>query len=146
MTWNSNLETQAAERPLASSAELNPHIERARALRAAASAAMLGATFRTLARPARALVSGAARWWQRRQTEAALLRCNDRVLADIGIEREDIALVARRLEPSSELAPASPVGRRWPAMLAHVEVLAMIRQGASHGWVGRDPQTLADRA
>ncbi len=145
MTWNSNLETQAAERHLASSAEPSPHIERARTLGAAASAAVLGAALHTVARPARALVTGATRWWQRRATEAALLRCNDRVLADIGIEREDIALVARGLEPGREPAEASPVSRRWPALLAHVEVLTMIREGASHDWLGRHPQALADR-
>jgi uncharacterized protein YjiS (DUF1127 family) len=141
MEWNSNLETQAAERPLATSAELHPQIERARELRAAA----LAGAFHAVARPARAVIGGAARWWQRRATGAALLRCNDRVLADIGIAREEIPMVARGLEPSPEPAPASALGRRWPAMLAHVEVLAMIRQGASHGWLGRHPQTLADR-
>ena len=145
MEWNSNLETQAAERPLGSSAELDPQIEPARKLRAEAGAAALAGAFHAVARPARALIGGAARWWQRRATEAALLRCNDRVLADIGIAREDIRVVARGLESSPEPAPASAVGRRWPAMLAHVEVLAMIRQGASHGWFGRHPQTLADR-
>ena len=145
MESNSNLQTQAAERPLAGPAEMNPQIERARELRAEAGAAALAGAFRAVARPARALITGASRWWQRRTTEAALLRCNDRVLADIGIAREDIPMVARGLESGPAPAPASAAAGRWPAMLAHVEVLAMIRQGASHGGLGHHPQALADR-
>jgi uncharacterized protein YjiS (DUF1127 family) len=104
---------------------------------------------RALASPAsgrslRALAAGAARWWQQRATAAALMRCNDRVLADIGIGREDISMIARGLERSPE--PSRPVLGRWAAMLAHVEVLAMIRRGAGHGWLGRHPTAVADRA
>jgi uncharacterized protein YjiS (DUF1127 family) len=73
-----------------SAAELNRHIAYARVLRSKATAAMLGAAFRALARPLRASVAGAAGWWRQRGTVAALSRCNDRVLADIGIAREDI--------------------------------------------------------
>jgi uncharacterized protein YjiS (DUF1127 family) len=148
MYWNSDLETRGAERPrsLAGLAELNHHIERARVLRSEVSAAMLTAAFRAPARPLRAALAGAGRWWQQRATEAALTRCGDRVLADVGIERDNIPLVARGIDPHQDPRPAGLVGHRWPAMLAHVDLLAMIRRGASHGWARRDPQTVADRA
>jgi uncharacterized protein YjiS (DUF1127 family) len=148
MSLNSDLETKGAGRPrsLADLAELNHHIERARVLRAEVSAAMLAAAFRALAQPLGAPLAAAARWRQQRATEAALMRCSDRVLADVGIEREDVPLVARGIDPQQDPRPAGLVGRRWPAMLAYVDVLAMIRRGASHGWIRRDPQTVADRA
>jgi uncharacterized protein YjiS (DUF1127 family) len=147
MDSNSDLETRGAEWPqtVANLAELNRHIEYARMLRSEVSAAMLAAGFRALARPLRALAAGAARWQQRRATEAALMRCSDRVLADAGIAREDIPLIARGIDPHQD-GHAGRLGRRWPAMLAHVDVLAIIRQGASHGWARRHPQTVADRA
>lgn len=45
------------------------------------------------------------RWWRRRETEVALMRCSDRVLADLGIGRDDIPLVARGLDPASATTP-----------------------------------------
>jgi hypothetical protein len=91
-------------------------------------------------------VAGAAGWWRQRATVAALSRCNDHVLADIGIAREDIPLIARGLDPLRAPASAGPASRRWPALLAHVEVLAMIQRGMSHGSLRRHPPALADRA
>jgi uncharacterized protein YjiS (DUF1127 family) len=38
-------------------------------------------------------------WLQQRRTERLLMACSDRVLADIGIERDDIPLVARGQDP-----------------------------------------------
>ena len=38
-------------------------------------------------------------WLQQRRTERLLMACSDRVLADIGIAREDIPLVARGQDP-----------------------------------------------
>jgi uncharacterized protein YjiS (DUF1127 family) len=148
MDYNPKLETIGAERPVSfvTPAELNGHVKFARLLRSDATAATLAGALRALARAARAMVAGAARWWERRATQAALTRCNDRVLADIGIEREDIPLIAHGLDPMRAPAPESGVQRSWPALLAHVEVLAMIWRGASHGWLGRHPQTVADRA
>ena len=35
------------------------------------------------------------RWYRQAATRGALMACNDRVLADIGIEREDIPAIAR---------------------------------------------------
>ena len=38
-------------------------------------------------------------WWRRRETERRLNALSDRVLADIGIAREHIPLVARGMDP-----------------------------------------------
>jgi uncharacterized protein YjiS (DUF1127 family) len=38
-------------------------------------------------------------WLEQRRTERLLSACSDRVLADIGIDREDIPLVARGQDP-----------------------------------------------
>jgi uncharacterized protein YjiS (DUF1127 family) len=53
------------------------------------------------------------RWEQRRATREALTRCRDRVLADIGIERADIPLVARGVVPAEH----QPALRRWWATM-----------------------------
>lgn len=45
-------------------------------------------------------------WLEQRRTERLLMACSDRVLADIGIAREDIPLVARGQDPLE--APAHP--------------------------------------
>jgi uncharacterized protein YjiS (DUF1127 family) len=49
------------------------------------------------------------RWGKRRATREALMRCSDRVLADIGVERPDIPLVAMSVVPAAH----QPTLRRW---------------------------------
>jgi uncharacterized protein YjiS (DUF1127 family) len=52
---------------------------------------------------------------RRRATAAALMRCSVRVLADIGIGREHIRLIARGGDPSraaSQTVPAGPCASR----------------------------------
>jgi uncharacterized protein YjiS (DUF1127 family) len=44
-------------------------------------------------------LDGFTTWLQQRRTERLLMACSDRVLADIGIPRDDIHLVARGLDP-----------------------------------------------
>ena len=53
-------------------------------------------------------------WLQQRRTEHLLMACSDRVLADIGIAREDIPLVARGQDPLQRTSPqaGSPVCAR----------------------------------
>ena len=72
--------------------DVERHIARANSLRAEVTAQMLAAAFRSTAG---ALCIRAARWQRQRRTYGVLMRCSDRTLADIGIAREDIALVAR---------------------------------------------------
>jgi uncharacterized protein YjiS (DUF1127 family) len=40
-----------------------------------------------------------AAWQRQRQTYDALMRCSDHLLADVGVEREQIASVARGIDP-----------------------------------------------
>jgi uncharacterized protein YjiS (DUF1127 family) len=148
MNSNIDLGMRVAEPPRSSTSpvELRRQLEAARVLRAQVTASRLATGFRALGRPLRAPVAGAARWWRQRATATALMRCNDRVLADIGIERERIALVARGLDPRVEPSRTRRAWRRWPALPAHVEVLAAIQRGISDDRLRRDPQALADRA
>ena len=99
---------------LESDADLNLRLDNARQLRAEATAALVAAVLRGMARPLRALPARWSRWRRQRRTGRALARCSDRVLADVGIERKDIPLIARGIDPR-ELAPA-PQGR--PGALA----------------------------
>ena len=93
-------------------AELRHVITGARQERAAATAAMIAAAFRGTVRALRPLLAQVVRWRQRRATREALMRCSDRVLADVGIEREDIPLVARGIDPA-EYQLKDPALRRW---------------------------------
>jgi uncharacterized protein YjiS (DUF1127 family) len=56
-------------------------------------------------------------WSRRRRTEAALMRCSDRLLADIGIARDDIRLVARGLDPASVPPRGAALHRLWQGLL-----------------------------
>jgi uncharacterized protein YjiS (DUF1127 family) len=93
-------------------AELRHVITGARQERAEATAAMIGSAFRGMARAVRTMRAQVVRWEQRRATRQALMRCSDRVLADIGIEREHIPLVARGIGPA-EYQLRDPALRRW---------------------------------
>lgn len=58
--------------------------------------------------------------WRQRQTERQLMACSDRVLADIGIPREDIRLIARGKDPLQHEAGIAWSG--WlPGLLAWLE-------------------------
>jgi uncharacterized protein YjiS (DUF1127 family) len=73
---------------------------RARQQRADGAAAMIASAFRGMTGALRPVLAHAVRWKQRRATRDALMRCSDRVLADIGIEREHIPLVAQGIDPT----------------------------------------------
>jgi uncharacterized protein YjiS (DUF1127 family) len=95
-----------------SPSELGHVIARARQQRAEATAAMIGCAFRGMVRALRPLLAQVVRWEQRRATRDALMRCSGRVLADIGIAREDIPLVAKGIDPA-EYQLRDPALRRW---------------------------------
>ena len=95
-----------------SASELRPVIARARQQRAEATAARIGSAFRGTVRALRPLLDQVVRWEQQRATRDALMRCSGRVLADIGIERDDIPLVAKGIDPA-EYQPRDSALRRW---------------------------------
>jgi uncharacterized protein YjiS (DUF1127 family) len=95
-----------------SPSELSHLVARARQQRAEATAAMIGSALRGIARALRPLLAQVVRWQRRRATRDVLMRCSDRVLADIGIEREDIPLVAKGIDPA-EYQLRDPALRRW---------------------------------
>jgi uncharacterized protein YjiS (DUF1127 family) len=68
------------------------------------------------------------RWRQQRATREALMRCSDRVLADIGIEREQIPLVAKGIDPAEHPLRDSGFRRWWTAARARVAAAWEARQ------------------
>jgi uncharacterized protein YjiS (DUF1127 family) len=108
MNDENRFESAAAALPTFQSAsELGHLIARARQQRAEATAAMIGSAFRGMGRALRPVLAQVARWEQRRATCEALMRCSDRVLADIGIERAD-----KGIDPA-EYQRRDPALRRW---------------------------------
>jgi uncharacterized protein YjiS (DUF1127 family) len=95
-----------------SSADLDSHAVRAHRLRSETSATLLASAFGRIDRSVRASLAGLARWHRQQQTRHALMGCSDRALADIGIEREHIPLVAKGIDPA-EYQLREPALRRW---------------------------------
>jgi len=108
--------------------ELRDVAARARQQRAEATAAMIGSVGRGIARTLRPLLAQVVRWEQRRATREALMRCSDRVLADIGIEREYIPLVARGIDPAEYQLRAPALRRWWAATRAHLDAAREARR------------------
>ena len=77
--------------------------------------AMFVSAFRSTTDALRSLETMAIRWAQRRGTRVALMRCSDRVLADIGIAREHIPLVAKGIDPAQHDAGNGTFRRWWAA-------------------------------
>ena len=86
---------------------------RARQQRADAAAAVIASAFRGMTGALRLVLAHAVRWKQQRATRDALMRCSDRVLADIGIERQHIPLVAKGIDPAERRA----TGQHVPALV-----------------------------
>ena len=103
-------------------AELQHVITGARQERAEEAAALVAAAFRGTARGLQLLLAQLVRFEQRRATRAALMRCSDRVLADIGIAREHIPLVAKGVEPAAYSERETALRRWWNAARARLAV------------------------
>jgi uncharacterized protein YjiS (DUF1127 family) len=98
-----------------SNAKLERHLADARALRARAVAETVIAAGPAMDPLLRPLGTRLARWRRQRQTRDGLMRCSDRVLADVGIERKDIPLVVKGIEPREYHRSA----RGWWRKLGH---------------------------
>jgi uncharacterized protein YjiS (DUF1127 family) len=108
--------------------EINRHVARAQQLRAEATAQMLIAAGQRLSGALRPLLAGWARRRERRRTYDALMRCSDRVLADIGIAREDIPLIASGIDSSRHEPGASAMRPWWAATRARLEAAREARR------------------
>jgi uncharacterized protein YjiS (DUF1127 family) len=109
-------------------AELRHVITGARQERAEATAAMISSAFRAVDRALRHLLVQAVRWKRRRATRAALMRCSDRVLADIGIAREHIPLVAKGVDPADYELRDPALRRWWTAARARLDAARVARR------------------
>lgn len=105
---------------VSSHAEGDCRVANARQLRAEATTALLTEAGRAAARALRRLQAWLARWRERRRTYDALMRCSDRVLADIGIEREQIPSIARGIDPSRRRSAGDAASRRWATVRARL--------------------------
>jgi uncharacterized protein YjiS (DUF1127 family) len=117
-----------ADPGVASSADLDRHWVRARKLRAEVTAAAFVAALWRIDRSIRALAAGLARWHEQRQTRDALIRCSDRVLADIGIAREDIPLIAKGMDPAEYQLWEPATRSRWAAARTRLDALRQARR------------------
>ena len=111
-----------------SASELRDVVACARQRRAEATAAMIGSAYRGVGRALRPLRAQVVRWEQRRATREALMRCSDRVLADIGIEREFIPLVARGIDPAAYQLRDPALRRWWAAARARLDAAREARR------------------
>jgi uncharacterized protein YjiS (DUF1127 family) len=102
-------------------AELQHIVTGARQERAEKTAAMVAAAFRGTTRGLRLLRAQLVRFERRRATREALMRCSDRVLADIGIGREDIPLVASGIDPAAYPLREPAIRRWWAAARARLD-------------------------
>jgi uncharacterized protein YjiS (DUF1127 family) len=109
-------------------AELRHVITGARQERAEATAAMIGSALRAMDHALRQLTAQAVRWQQRRATRDALMRCSDRVLADIGIAREHIPLVAKGVDPADYQRRDLALRRWWTAAYARLDAAREARR------------------
>jgi uncharacterized protein YjiS (DUF1127 family) len=100
--------------------EINHHVARARRLRAAATTQMLLEAGRGVAGTLRPVRARLTRWQERRRTHDALMHCSDRVLADIGIARDDIPLIARGLDPARHESRSEALLRWWAMACARL--------------------------
>jgi uncharacterized protein YjiS (DUF1127 family) len=109
-------------------AELRHIVTGARQERAEATAAMIGSAFCGTCHALRHLQAQVVRWERRRATRAALMRCSDRVLADIGIAREHIPLVAKGVDPAEYQLREPALRRLWGAAHGRLDAASETRR------------------
>jgi uncharacterized protein YjiS (DUF1127 family) len=108
--------------PLENDARLQRRPANAGAPRARAVTEIVIAAGPAIDPPLRALGAWLGRRRRQRETHDALMRCSDRVLADIGIDREDIPLIAKKINPR-ERRGTTPRGS-WHALGKRLEAVS----------------------
>jgi uncharacterized protein YjiS (DUF1127 family) len=69
-----------------------------------------------------------AAWQRQRRTYEALMRCSDHLLADMGIEREHVALIARGIDPRQYDASKSGWRGWWHDLRARLDAASKARR------------------
>jgi uncharacterized protein YjiS (DUF1127 family) len=69
-----------------------------------------------------------AAWQRQRRTYEALLRCSDHLLADMGIERQHIALIARGIDPRQYDASKSGWRGWWRELRGRLDAASVARR------------------
>src|SRR5262245_10144781 len=69
-----------------------------------------------------------AAWQRQRQTYEALVRRSDHLLADIGIEREHVGLIARGIDPRQHDASKSGWRGWWHGLRQHLDAARATRR------------------
>ena len=69
-----------------------------------------------------------AAWQRQRQTYEALMRCSDHLLADMSIEREHVALIARGIDPRQYDASKSGWRGWWHELRSRLDAAGATRR------------------
>ena len=109
-------------------AELERHIARGRQLRAETTSQMAASASGAVSRLLRRTGARLARWQQQRHTREALMECSDRVLADVGIPREHIPLIAWGVDPATIEQREGWPPIWWRALAARIEAVRRARR------------------
>ena len=99
--------------------EIDAYVRRAQRLRAEATAAGLSTAIGVLIRPLRMIGGMIGRWQERAQHKQALMSRSDRLLADIGVERDGIDAFLRGEKPDHR--PVDPVVERRRGLFVRIE-------------------------
>ncbi|MGH1479521.1 MAG: RSP_7527 family protein [Geminicoccales bacterium] len=106
--------------------EIDAHMREAQRLRAEVTAAGLSAAFKTLVRSLRVIGGAIGRWHERGQLRQALMSRNDRLLADIGAERDRIDAFLRGEKPDRH--PVDPPFELWRIVPERIEAIRQERR------------------
>jgi uncharacterized protein YjiS (DUF1127 family) len=121
--------------------QVRHHTARGRKLQSQAMGATLTKLGHALPRALPAMAGWLVRWNQRVLTREALEACSDRTLADIGIPREHIALVAKGVDHRDPIA-VSQYGWR-PRLASALQQLGFLRPEQRR--VRRELESYTDR-
>lgn len=109
--------------------EIDAYVRHAQRLRAEATAAGLSTAIGVLIRPLRMIGGMIGRWQERAQHKQALMSRSDRLLADLGVERDGIDAFLRGEKPDHRpVDPVDPVVERRRGLFVRIERNRLARQ------------------
>lgn len=108
--------------------QIKGELERRPQIHTEPSSASPASAARTVARSLHRLAAPLAVRQRRSDTSAILMRCSDRSLADIGIERRQIPLIARGINPRAPEAGQSALSRWWHGRRLRRDAIRLARR------------------